>query len=84
MSTETDMLMKLGERVAVLETRLQIVESATAKSNVQLDKLLEAATLGRGAWWMLVKIGFVLSLIFTFATTWWHVVLGWLKYLIHR
>lgn len=76
---DSELLMKLAERVAVLETRLAAVESSSSKNGLKLDALLEAATLGRGAWWMLVKIGMVLSLIFTFATTWWHTLFDWIS-----
>lgn len=79
MSTETELLIRLSERVAILETRIAQVEESSKKNGSKLDLLLEAATLGRGAWWMLVKIGMILSLIFTIAVSWWQTVLDWLR-----
>ena len=81
MSSETELLMRLTERIAILETRLSAVETSSHSNGEKLNALLEAATLGRGAWWMLVKIGMVLSLVFTFATTWWQSVIDWVRHI---
>lgn len=80
--SEESLLLKLSERVAVLETRLTQVEDSTENNSKKLDLLLEAATMGKGAWWMLVKIGVVVSFIFTLTTTWFADVLNWIRHLI--
>lgn len=80
--SEESLLFKLTERVAVLETRLTQVENSNEDNGKKLDLLLEAATMGKGAWWMLVKIGVALSFVFTLTTTWFSDVLNWVRHLV--
>lgn len=53
------------ERLAVLEARVGGWEAQAARMDEKLDQLLEAAAMGRGAWWAIIKIGGVLVTLAT-------------------
>lgn len=44
-------------KIAVLASRMDSMEKWTADLDTKLDKLLAAAAMGQGAWWVILKIG---------------------------
>ena len=55
--------MKPEERLAVLETKMAAVTEDLEEIKADLKALLAAANMGKGAWWVSVKIGaFILTL----------------------
>jgi hypothetical protein len=64
----------LGERIAALETQNFQQEQRLERMEVKLDQLLTAANMGRGAWWLLLKLGGLLALVAAaVAWVWQHV-----------
>lgn len=53
----------IGERVAKLEARVDGQEAWMRDIDAKLDTLIAAANMGRGAWWMLLKMGGLLVVI---------------------
>jgi hypothetical protein len=45
------------ERIAKLEAKVEGVESWVKSIDEKMDKLLEAAAMGKGAWWAILKVG---------------------------
>lgn len=64
----------LNERVAVLETKDANQDERLERIESKLDQLLTAANMGRGAWWLLLKLGGLLALVAAaVAWVWQHV-----------
>ncbi len=55
--------MSVSEKVAVLENRMTVLEKRIDNMDKKLDQLIQAAYMGKGAWWMFLRIGalFVLA-----------------------
>lgn len=51
------------DRLVVLETKFSQIEESMAAMDEKLDKLVAAANMGKGAWWLLLKIGGVLTVV---------------------
>jgi hypothetical protein len=58
------------DRLVVLEEWRKSVDEKLTHISSTLDKLAEAAAMGRGAWWLILKIGSVLLAV--------GAALGWL------
>jgi|TARA_R100001443_G_scaffold25196_3_gene37963 hypothetical protein len=54
--------MTVSEKVAVLESRMTALEKRIDNMDKKLDQLIEAAYMGKGAWWMLLRVGAVFVL----------------------
>ena len=54
--------MTVSEKVAVLEIRMATLEKRIDNMDKKLDQLIEAAYMGKGAWWMMLRIGAVFVL----------------------
>jgi hypothetical protein len=51
------------ERLVRLEEQMRETRANVASMDGKLDQLLEAAAMGKGAWWLLLKVGGVLVLL---------------------
>ena len=54
--------MTVSEKVAVLEIRMATLEKRIDNMDKKLDQLIEAAYMGKGAWWMMLRSGAVFVL----------------------
>lgn len=64
----------LAERVAVLETNAKAQDKKLEEIDKKLDRLLALANMGKGAWWMILKIGGFLSVLIGLAAwAWQHI-----------
>ncbi len=55
------------DKLTVIGVTVEQVKTSSASNTAKLDDLLKAAHMGRGAWWILVRVGGVLALIVTAA-----------------
>jgi hypothetical protein len=55
--------MNENERIARLETLNEAQETRLKRMEEKLDQLIAAANMGRGAWWMLLKVGGILTVL---------------------
>lgn len=53
------------DRLVVLETEVEQMQSQLTSMDGKLDQLVTAANMGRGAWWLLLKIGGIVVAITT-------------------
>ena len=64
------------ERIAKLEAKLEGMEAWVKSIDEKMDKLLEAAAMGRGAWWAILKVGGI-GVVLVSAAAWiWSNILG--------
>lgn len=56
------------DRLARLEADYENLVGWVKKIDGKLDQILEAAAMGRGAWWLLLKIGAVVMAVVTLGT----------------
>lgn len=61
---ERDRLVRLEERFEGQQKQLDVISG-------KLDSLLTAAHMGRGAWWLIIRIGAVLAALAGFAAWAW-------------
>lgn len=47
------------DRLVKLEVEMEQIKTQLDAMSAKLDMLVEAATMGRGAWWLLLKVGAV-------------------------
>jgi len=45
------------DRLTRLEVKVETQEQKLGAMDTKLDQLLEAAAMGKGAWWIMLKIG---------------------------
>lgn len=45
------------ERIAALEARAAVVDERMMRMERKLDQLIAAANMGKGAWWIILRIG---------------------------
>lgn len=64
------------DRLTTAEVKLATLEDRVAGMDTKLDRLLEAAAMGRGAWWIILKIGGIGVLIVAAG--------GWVYEQLHR
>ena len=55
MSTPED-----DRRITRLEVQLELLSTQMIANSIKLDKLVEAATMGRGAWGLILRMGTVM------------------------
>jgi len=60
---ERDRLTRLESSVEQLKKNDEHLEARIERMDGKLDRLLTAAAMGKGAWWMIMKVGGVLTLI---------------------
>ena len=71
-----------GERLAVVETKVEAMQAQLSVIHAKLDKLIDVLAAGRGAGWMLLRVfgfvsafGAIVSVVVTgIYWTWTHVV----------
>lgn len=51
------------ERIAALEARVNGIDAWLKDIDSKLDSLVAAANMGRGAWWIILRIGGVLVVL---------------------
>lgn len=68
---ERDRLTRLEGSVAQLAKNDEHLESRIERMDGKLDRLLTAAAMGKGAWWAILKVGGVLSLMVGIAVWVW-------------
>jgi len=51
------------ERIAALEARMNGTDAWLKDIDAKLDSLVAAANMGRGAWWIILRIGGVLVVV---------------------
>ena len=49
--------MTIEERIARLETRADATEKWLSSIDQKVDQLVAAANMGKGAWWLMLRIG---------------------------
>ena len=49
--------MTVEERIARLETRQDATEKWLSSIDQKVDQLVAAANMGKGAWWLMLRIG---------------------------
>lgn len=49
------------ERIAILEATVNQMAAQHAEMNGKLDRLLQAAAMGKGAWWIILRLGGTLA-----------------------
>lgn len=64
MSTEQT-LIEMSSKIGALEALVEAQQAQIAAMATKIDALLAAANMGRGAWWLLMKIGGALLVIGT-------------------
>lgn len=64
------------DRLTRVEVEFSILKEDVAGMDAKLDRLLEAAAMGRGAWWIVLKVGGIGVLIIT--------AIAWLWEQLHR
>jgi hypothetical protein len=58
-------LIEMAGKIGALETSVEALTAQNAAMAKKLDDLLAAANMGRGAWWLLMKIGGALIVLGT-------------------
>ena len=66
------------DRLARAETEIRVLSQSLGEMNRKLDQLVAAANMGKGAWWLLLRLGGVL-VVLAGATGWVLEHLGWIK-----
>lgn len=61
MTEPSGMLPGERDRLARLEARFDNMEGWVKSMDSKLDQLLTAADMGKGAWWMILKLGGLLT-----------------------
>lgn len=51
------------ERIATLEARMSGTDAWLKDIDTKLDELIAAANMGKGAWWIILRIGGVLVVL---------------------
>lgn len=54
-----------GREFGQLEARVAALEHDLSQVNTKLDKLLEAAAMGKGAWWLILRLGGITVAVLT-------------------
>jgi hypothetical protein len=65
-----------SERIVRLEANYANMERQIASMDRKLDQLLTAADMGKGAWWLILRIGGVLAVLAGVGATIWAAVKG--------
>lgn len=66
------------DRLARVEIEVALLSRALADMNGKLDQLVAAANMGKGAWWLLLRLGGVL-VVLAGAAAWALDHLGWFR-----
>lgn len=64
------------DRLIVLEVKMEGLEGTLRTMSVDLAAIKEAAHMGKGAWWLLLRLGAMIAAIFAAA--------GWLFDKLHH
>jgi hypothetical protein len=51
------------ERIAALEARVNGLEEWLKDIDAKLDQLIAVANMGKGAWWAMLKVGGLISIV---------------------
>lgn len=57
MSVEIERFVRLEIQQEHMKTALQDIKEANAETAEKVDKLLAAAAMGQGAWWLALRMG---------------------------
>ena len=63
--TPDQTLIEMSAKIGALEASVEALQTQSAAMNAKVDALLAAANMGRGAWWLLMKIGGAMLVIGT-------------------
>jgi hypothetical protein len=66
------------DRLARAEIEVRMLSRSLGEMNRKLDQLIAAVNMGKGAWWLLLRLGGVL-VVLAGATGWALEHLGWIK-----
>jgi hypothetical protein len=58
-------LIEMSSKIGALEASVEALQAQNVAMAAKIDALLAAANMGRGAWWLLMKIGGALLVIGT-------------------
>ena len=62
---------EIYEKIGALDARMDNVERSVEKIDGNVEKLTQAANMGKGAWWAAVKIGgFLVIMLSALAWLW--------------
>lgn len=59
------------DRLTRLEVEVEQLTTKLGKMDEKLDRLVTAAVMGKGAWWLILKIGGILSFVVYVAMNVW-------------
>lgn len=60
---ELSRFVRMEEAVKRLQKNDERLEGQISEINKKLDRILEAAAIGKGAWWMALKVGGALTVL---------------------
>ena len=67
-------LLAQAQQIGALQAKVEGLEGEVHSMNKKLDKLMAAADMGRGIWWVCVRIGAILLGIATFFGWLWDII----------
>lgn len=71
-------LEELGARAAIAEERDRVADERMDRLEKKIDQMLQAAAMGKGAWWAITKLGGILVMLIM-AGGWAADHFGWWK-----
>jgi hypothetical protein len=66
------------DRLAKVEIEVRMLSGSLGEMNRKLDQLIAAANMGKGAWWLLLRLGGIL-VVLAAAAAWIVDHFGWIK-----